>query len=159
MAIQDKERKEIIDRINALPEAARDAAAEGFRLGHEEGWWLARTDPDTTVSPVDHAATTNPFNTAKLPGPGHTVVVLAYRTQNGAYLTKSKVLDTPAFDTEAAINFTMHPGETVVGYSAKVYAEKTDAVPVDTVSDPVQYVNFTALGTYTVKVKLKTSAA
>jgi hypothetical protein len=30
-------------------------------MGHEEGWWLARCDPDTTISPVDHARKKNPF--------------------------------------------------------------------------------------------------
>ncbi len=61
MAIQDKERDEIIARIKSESPAVQDLCAIAFDLGHEEGWWLARTDPDTTISPVAHAAAVNPF--------------------------------------------------------------------------------------------------
>jgi hypothetical protein len=65
MAIQDAEREAIIARIKSESPAVQDFCALAFALGHEEGWWLARTDPDTTVSPVKHSTDTNPFLTEK----------------------------------------------------------------------------------------------
>lgn len=61
MAIQEAERQALIKLVKAMPVKAQQAAAIGFAIGHEDGWWLARTDPDTTVSPVEHAKQTNPF--------------------------------------------------------------------------------------------------
>lgn len=62
MAIQDDERQKMIDAIKSFPQAYQDVAAMAFRMGHEEGWWLARTDPDSTVSPPAHEIEVNPFN-------------------------------------------------------------------------------------------------
>lgn len=59
--IQDKERAAIITMIRSQSPAVQDFCAIAFTLGHEEGWWLARTDPDSTVSPVHHALEVNPF--------------------------------------------------------------------------------------------------
>jgi hypothetical protein len=61
MAIQDKEREAIIAKVLEYEPAIVDLCAVAFDLGHEEGWWLARTDPDSTISPVGHAAQVNPF--------------------------------------------------------------------------------------------------
>lgn len=62
MAIQTEEWDELVAVIKTFPQAYQDIAAIAFRMGHEEGWWLARTDPDSTVSPPAHEAEVNPFN-------------------------------------------------------------------------------------------------
>jgi hypothetical protein len=62
VAIQTEEWDRLVAEINSLPQAFRDVAATAFRMGHEEGWWLARTDPDSTVSPPGHEKEVNPFN-------------------------------------------------------------------------------------------------
>lgn len=62
MAIQTDEWNELIAVIKTFPQAYQDVAAIAFRMGHEEGWWLARTDPDSTVSPPAHEKKVNPFN-------------------------------------------------------------------------------------------------
>lgn len=61
MAIQENERQEIITRIKEYGSAIQELCAAAFALGHEEGWWLSRTDPDSTVSPVHHERQVNPF--------------------------------------------------------------------------------------------------
>ncbi len=126
MAIQDKERQEIIDRILALDETGRKAAYDGFLLGHEEGWWLARTDPETTVSPVEHAAKTNPFFSVQVPV-GHAVVSVAYANEHGTWAAKSKVVGLTA--EEVVLEFGMTKGDKVGGYNVKLYRNKTDKTP------------------------------
>ncbi len=62
MAIQTKEWNELVEEINSLPQSYREVAAKAFRMGHHEGWWLAREDPGSTISPPAHEKTINPFN-------------------------------------------------------------------------------------------------
>jgi hypothetical protein len=60
--MNEKEREQAIEQINLLPENIRRVAYTAYLLGHEDGWWLNRTDPDVSHNPLDHAYTTNPFD-------------------------------------------------------------------------------------------------
>lgn len=59
--MNEEERQSVIDLINQAPEGVRMFAHAAYLLGHEDGWWLNRTDPDVTINPADHARKVNPF--------------------------------------------------------------------------------------------------
>lgn len=54
-------RNKVIDLINSDTDAVKDLCALAFAMGHEDGWWLSRTDPDVTRNPIDHMKAVNPF--------------------------------------------------------------------------------------------------
>jgi hypothetical protein len=58
----EEERERVIDMIlKNQPQEAINIARTAFFLGHEDGWWLSRTNPNVSISPVDHARKINPF--------------------------------------------------------------------------------------------------
>lgn len=65
--MEEKDREYIINLIKNSSPAIQDIAALAFALGHEEGWWLNRTDPDVNMNPLDHSRLVNPF---KVTDPG-----------------------------------------------------------------------------------------
>lgn len=65
--MDEKDREYVINLINNSSPAVRDIAALAFALGHEEGWWLNRTDPKVNMNPIDHSRLVNPF---KVTDPG-----------------------------------------------------------------------------------------
>ena len=154
MAIQDKERNAIIVEINNQPESVRKLAAKAFLLGHEEGWWLARTDPESGVSPVKHAADVNPF-TLPVERPGYVVVVVAYRRPGKLPGASAKTIPTPAVGETVPVEFHIQKDDTVIGYVLEYWSNTNKDEPLFRSEHPVPAQVFPANGTYTVNVKIQ----
>ncbi len=72
------ERERAIKKIlEHQPQEVINIARTAFFLGHEDGWWLSRTDPDVSISPVDHARKVNPFPASPI------LELVEYRSANG----------------------------------------------------------------------------
>ena len=158
MAIQDKERNEIITEINNQPENVRKLAAKAFLLGHEEGWWLARTDPESGVSPIKHAADVNPF-TLPVERQGHMVIVVAYRRPGKLPGASAKTIPAPLPGEVVPVEFHIDSGNTVIGYTIDAWSAADNEKPVYHHEKPVPAIVYSANGTYTVNVTLAAMSA
>jgi hypothetical protein len=151
MAIQDDERAEIIAAINSQPESVRKLAAKAFLLGHEEGWWLARTDPESGVSPVEHAAEVNPFTKA-VERPGYVIVTIAYNRPGRLPGASAKSIPVPLDGETVPVEFYVEGGSTVIGYTLDLWSKADKDEPLFHQEKTVPAVVFMHNGTYTVNV-------